>query len=53
MVTFQKPKGGDAILNDWSSDVGKLMGLLEKSTHLIAKEYAVDNALKASQNLKA
>lgn len=25
------------MLNEWSSDVGKLMGLIEKSCHLIAK----------------
>lgn len=37
IVSFQAPKGGDAILNEWSSDVGKLMGLIEKSCHLIAK----------------
>ena len=25
------------MLNEWNSDVGKLMGLIEKSCHLIAK----------------
>lgn len=24
-------------MNEWNSDVGKLMGLIEKSCHLIAK----------------
>lgn len=37
LVSFVAPRGGDAVLNDWSSDVGKLMGLIEKSCHLIAK----------------
>lgn len=37
IVTFVKPKTGDEVLNEWSSDVGKLMGLVEKSCHLIAK----------------
>lgn len=37
IVSFKAPKGGDAILNEWSSDVGRLMGLIEKSCHLIAK----------------
>jgi 26S proteasome regulatory subunit N5 len=34
-------------LNEWSSDVGKLMGLIEKSCHLISKEQAVHAALQA------
>lgn len=37
VVSFLKPKTGDEVLNEWSSDVGKLMGLIEKSCHLIAK----------------
>ena len=37
IVDFVKPKKGDEVLNEWSSDVGKLMGLIEKSCHLIAK----------------
>ncbi|GAA5986443.1 hypothetical protein JCM11641_001002 [Rhodosporidiobolus odoratus] len=49
IVSFVKPKTGDEVLNEWSSDVGKLMGLIEKSCHLIAKEHAVHAALKAQQ----
>jgi len=49
IVDFVKPKKGDEVLNEWSSDVGKLMGLIEKSCHLIAKEQAVNQALKAKQ----
>ncbi|GAA5985272.1 hypothetical protein JCM5350_005572 [Sporobolomyces pararoseus] len=49
IVNFVKPKKGDEVLNEWSSDVGKLMGLIEKSCHLIAKEHAVNAALKAQQ----
>ncbi|GAA5894886.1 hypothetical protein JCM6882_008233, partial [Rhodosporidiobolus microsporus] len=49
IVSFVKPKTGDEVLNEWSSDVGKLMGLVEKSCHLIAKEHAVHAALKAQQ----
>lgn len=37
LVSFVKPKTGDEVLNEWSSDVHKLMGLIEKSCHLIAK----------------
>ncbi|KAK4705132.1 26S proteasome regulatory subunit N5, partial [Phenoliferia sp. Uapishka_3] len=53
IVNFKAPRSGDAVLNDWSADVSKLMGLIEKSTHLIAKEHAVHAALKAQQSLKA
>ncbi|GAA5927893.1 uncharacterized protein JCM15063_006028 [Sporobolomyces koalae] len=49
VVDFVRPKKGDEVLNDWSSDVGKLMGLIEKSCHLIAKEHAVNAALKAQK----
>ncbi|GAA6001379.1 proteasome regulatory particle lid subunit RPN5 [Rhodotorula paludigena] len=49
LVSFVKPKTGDEVLNEWSSDVHKLMGLIEKSCHLIAKEHAVHAALKAKQ----
>lgn len=37
LVNFVAPRTGDAVLNDWSADVDKLMGLIEKSCHLIAK----------------
>ncbi|BGP38998.1 proteasome regulatory particle subunit [Rhodotorula kratochvilovae] len=50
IVSFVKPKRGDEVLNEWSSDVHKLMGLVEKSCHLIAKEHAVHAALKAQQS---
>ncbi|GAA5937397.1 hypothetical protein JCM10213_007222 [Rhodosporidiobolus nylandii] len=50
IVSFVKPKKGDEVLNEWSSDVGKLMSLIEKSCHLIAKEHAVHAALKAQQS---
>ncbi|CEQ42884.1 SPOSA6832_04744, partial [Sporobolomyces salmonicolor] len=49
LVSFVRPRKGEEVLNDWSSDVGKLMGLIEKSCHLIAKEHAVHAALKAQQ----
>ncbi|KAK4055717.1 proteasome regulatory particle subunit [Microbotryomycetes sp. JL201] len=52
-VSFQAPKTGDQVLNEWSSDVSKLMGLIDKTCHLIAKEHAVNAALKAQQSTKA
>lgn len=45
IVNFKAPRSGDAVLNDWSSDVGKLMGLIEKSCHLIAKVRLVSSLL--------
>ncbi|EGG09295.1 uncharacterized protein MELLADRAFT_77173 [Melampsora larici-populina 98AG31] len=32
---------GENILNVWNSDVGKLLGLVEKTVHLIQKEFAL------------
>ncbi|KAI9626728.1 hypothetical protein KEM48_010191 [Puccinia striiformis f. sp. tritici PST-130] len=34
-------RGGEAILNQWNNDVGKLLGLVEKTVHLIQKEFAL------------
>ncbi|GAA94546.1 uncharacterized protein L969DRAFT_83888 [Mixia osmundae IAM 14324] len=51
-VNFVEKKSTDSILNDWSSDISKLMGLIDKSTHLIAKEHAVFSA-QAAQASKA
>jgi len=49
VVNFVAAKSTDKVLNEWSSDVSKLMGLIEKTSHLIAKEQAVAAAkLKAA-----
>ncbi|MBW0509753.1 hypothetical protein O181_049468 [Austropuccinia psidii MF-1] len=32
---------GESVLNAWNSDVGKLLGLVEKTVHLIQKEFAL------------
>lgn len=53
LVSFVRPKSSEQVLNEWSSDVSKLMGLIEKSTHLIAKEHAVHAALKTAATNKA
>lgn len=42
LVNFVAPRSNDAVLNDWSSDVDKLMSLIEKSCHLIAKVSLLD-----------
>lgn len=52
VVSFLKPKSGDEVLNEWSSDVGKLMGLIEKSCHLIAKvSGGLRGAVRASERV--
>ncbi|KAH9823925.1 PCI domain-containing protein [Melampsora americana] len=37
----QSSTQGENILNVWNSDVGKLLGLVEKTVHLIQKEFAL------------
>ncbi|KAJ2719093.1 proteasome regulatory particle subunit [Coemansia sp. Benny D115] len=41
IVSFVKPSDGEEQLNAWTSDVGRLLNLVEKTTHLIAKEEIV------------
>lgn len=38
IVNFAKPRDADDILNEWSSDMKSLLGLLERIDHLITKE---------------
>ena len=46
IITFTKPRDPSDVLNEWSYSVNKLMSLVNKATHLIAKEEMV-HALKA------
>ncbi|KAK9473518.1 PCI domain-containing protein [Dipodascopsis tothii] len=46
IVSFAKPKDGNDVLNEWSSNVSSLLGLVETLGHLISKEDLV-NAAKA------
>ncbi|KAJ2758514.1 proteasome regulatory particle subunit, partial [Coemansia sp. BCRC 34490] len=41
VVSFAKPRDGEEQLNAWASDVNRLLALVEKTTHLIAKEEIV------------
>lgn len=41
IVSFQKPHNTNAMLTDWSADVGELLKLVETSCHLINKERMV------------
>ncbi|KAJ2716911.1 proteasome regulatory particle subunit [Coemansia spiralis] len=47
VVNFGKPRDGEDQLNAWASDVGKLLSLVEKTTHLIAKEEIVHKIARA------
>ena len=38
VVAFAKARGPDEVLNEWSSDMRSLLGLLERIDHLITKE---------------
>jgi len=38
IVRFAAPKDPEAILTDWAADIGKLLHLVETTTHLINKE---------------
>ena len=39
VVTFTKKETPNSLLQAWSSDIGDLLGLVEKTCHLINKEY--------------
>ncbi|MFN3503920.1 MAG: PCI domain-containing protein, partial [Allorhizobium sp.] len=38
IVTFTRPKPAEEILSDWSSDIGEILALVERTDHLINKE---------------
>ncbi|CAG8526886.1 12562_t:CDS:10 [Ambispora gerdemannii] len=38
IVSFATPKDANTVLNDWSNNVNSLLGLIEKTCHLITKE---------------
>ncbi|EIW73687.1 hypothetical protein TREMEDRAFT_71025 [Tremella mesenterica DSM 1558] len=44
VVNFQKKLGMHQVLNSWSADVGNVLTLVEKTSHLISKEYAIHEA---------
>eukprot|EP01135_Chromosphaera_perkinsii_P003402 Nk52_evm26s242 gene=Nk52_evmTU26s242 len=43
IVTFEKTRNPDTILNEWSNNVDELLKLVDKTTHLISKEVMVSN----------
>ncbi|CAH1757394.1 119_t:CDS:10 [Entrophospora sp. SA101] len=38
IVSFAEPKDPNQVLNDWSNNINSLLGLIEKTCHLITKE---------------
>lgn len=44
VVSFEKVKSPDEVLNEWSGDVTRLLGKLERIDHLITKEEMVAGA---------
>ena len=41
IVSFAEPQMPETVLSDWSSDMGKLLGLMENTCHLINRERMV------------
>lgn len=46
IVTFKPRHQVHDVLNTWSGDLGKMLGLVEKTSHLVSKEYAMHEASK-------
>ena len=46
IVSFQRKKDANDILSEWASNIGELLGLVEKTCHLIHKERMVHEAAR-------
>ena len=44
IVTFQAKRSPEEVLSDWSSDLDKMMHLMEDTFHLINREIVVHKA---------
>ena len=44
LVNFEARQSDVEVLNEWSSDMGKLLRTFEKVSHLIEKEWAIQRA---------
>lgn len=49
IVSFQRSKDPNDILNEWSSNINSLMSYVNKATHYISKEEMVHKMLKGQQ----
>jgi hypothetical protein len=50
IVDFKQKQTADQTLNEWSGDLGKMLGLIEKTSHLINK-VSLSGALSGWQSL--
>ena len=53
LVSFKKPADADDVLNDWSSNMKSLLGLLERIDHLITKEEMMARIAPKVEAMKA
>ena len=44
IVSFDEPKTPEAVLSEWGSDMGRLLGMMESTCHLINREVMVHKA---------
>ncbi|CAK9784808.1 26S proteasome non-ATPase regulatory subunit 12 [Cutaneotrichosporon oleaginosum] len=49
IVSFQRPRKTNETLNAWSTDISKMLSLVEKTSHLVSKEYAMHEAAQAGR----
>ncbi|OCF42060.1 26S proteasome regulatory subunit N5 [Kwoniella heveanensis CBS 569] len=49
VINFKSNKGVNEVLNAWSGDVGKMLGLVEKTSHLISKH---ENASRITAKMR-
>ena len=49
IISFVARKDPSAVLNEWSQDINSLLGLIVKTTHLIAKEEMVGTITQKMQ----
>ncbi|GMK57752.1 hypothetical protein CspeluHIS016_0405860 [Cutaneotrichosporon spelunceum] len=49
VVNFQRPRKTNETLNAWSTDISKMLSLVEKTSHLVSKEYAMHEAAQAGR----
>lgn len=49
IVDFRKKRNVNDVLNAWSGDVSKMLDLVEKTSHLVSKEYAMHEAVKGKK----
>ncbi|CAJ0870707.1 2462_t:CDS:10 [Entrophospora sp. SA101] len=48
IVSFAEPKDPNQVLNDWSNNINSLLGLIEKTCHLITKEEMLHTYVRES-----